>query len=123
MKPKLKIWHMLLLILLLLFFFRSSFIYNIILLLISFSRILTINPSLAIQQLNINLIDNFISLFLISCAPIILYFFKNKINFLFYKLGFTESILVIIITFTLISPIAAPAQFNFQHNVSVSKLL
>jgi peptide/nickel transport system permease protein len=42
---------------------------------------------------------------------------------LFYKAGFTNSVLTILIIFTFLAPIAAPSQFDFQNNISISKLL
>lgn len=123
MKPKFQIWHLLVLILLLIVILRLNFIYNLILLLITFIQLSINNPSLAIQQLNLNLIDYFASLLFLICVPVILYFKKNKVKFLFFKSGFTDSILTILVIFTFISPIAAPSQFDLQHNISVSKLL
>ena len=123
MKTKFKIWHLLVLTLLLVIILRFNFIYNLILLLISFIQLLINNPDLAVQQLNLNLLDYFASLSFLIAAPLILFYKKNKIRFLFYKAGFTDSILTMLVIFTVIAPVAAPSQFDFQHNISISKLL
>jgi len=102
---------------------RYGFIYDIIILLVAFIKLAINNFDLAIQQLSLNIFDYFASLFILICVPVILYWKKDKIKILFYKAGFTNSILTILIIFTFLAPIAAPSQFDFQNNISISKLL
>ena len=123
MRNNFKIWHLLILVLIIILLFRYDFIFNLILLFISYIKLIGNNSGLMVEQLSLNLIDNFVSLFIIVCLPIILFWERKKLNFLFYKAGFTNSVLSVLIIFTFLAPVAAPSQFDFQYNISVSKLL
>jgi len=123
MNNKIKIWHLLILILLIILLKRYDFICDLILLFIYYVKLINNNSALMITQLGPTLIDNFTSAFLIICVPIIFYWKRKKLKFLFYKAGITNSVLSVLIIFTFLAPIVAPSQFDFQYNISVSKLL
>lgn len=122
MNNRFKIWHLLILILILILFLRYSFIYELLILLFYYFALINNNAGLMASQLSINLIDNFTSLFIITGVPLVLFWKRNKLKFLFYEAGFTNSVLTVLIVFTFLAPIAAPSQFDFQYNISVSKL-
>jgi len=123
MKINFKIWHVLVLILLLISLLRYDFIYDLLLLLISFVNLVMNDFDLAVNQLGLNLIDNIVSLILIVCVPAVLLWKRKKLKLLYYQAGFTNSILCCLIIFTFLAPLVTPSQFDFQYNISVSKLL
>ena len=123
MNGKFKIGHLLLLIFIALLILRYDFIFDLILLFISYLKLIGSDSGIMFKLLSLNLIDNFISLFIIILVPIILYLKRNKFKFLFQKAGLTNSTLAVLLTFTFLAPVAAPSQFDFQYNISVSKLL
>ncbi len=123
MKSKFKIWHLLVLILFAIILLRYGFIYNVLILFIYFMELALNSSELAIQQLNINLLDYFTSLIFLLCLPILLYCKKNKLKLLFLNAGFSDSVLIILICFTFLAPVITPSQYETQHNISLSKLL
>ena len=123
MNNKFKIWHLLLIIWLLILFLRSEFIFDLILFFIYYVKLINGHPALMAAQMNITLIDNLISLFAITFLPFIFCLRRKKLKFLYYRAGFTSSVLSVLIIFTFLAPIAAPSQYDLQYNISVSKLL
>ncbi len=123
MKKKFKILHLLALMLLLIVLVRYRFIYDIILLQIFLIKLAFSNPDIAFNQLSINLLDYFASLFIIVSVPVVLFLKRDKLNFLQAEAGLTNSILTGLIIFTFLAPVIAPAQYDMQYNISVSKLL
>ena len=123
MIAKIKIWHFILLIITIIIVFRFSYIVDLLNIFIVLTRYLFVNTEIVYTQLNLSVIDNIISLFLIVLLPILL-FSSNKIKgLLSQQLKISNSILVFLAICFLFAPIITKQHPDFQKNISVTKLL
>jgi len=123
MKNKLQIWHILIVIFLLVISFNLTYIYDLILLQIYFVKLALYDSSRAFQQLNLTLLEYLFPLIILLLLPLILFGKRKTIRFIYNAATITDTIIILLITLTVLTPIVAPAPYNFQHNISVSKLL
>lgn len=103
--------------------FRIGFIIDLIQFFISFFVLLLDKPDIAVHQIDLTAIDYLFSLFIILILPLILVIKRNTFPFLFKEAKFTDSVLIMLLVFTFLAPVAAPSHYEFQYNIAVSKLL
>ncbi len=123
MKSGLKIWHIILTLCLFILVIRIDLVYNSYLLLLKYISTIFTNPNFAISQLNLDLIDPFVSAILIVAIPVFVLLRKQKIKYFQHKIRFAESF-VILISFTFVfAPLITNFNPDFQKDIGVTKLL
>lgn len=122
MRFKLRTWHFIIGLCLLLIIIRFNLLINTFLLLIEFVKLLFTDPSFAISQFNLSLMDAFISL-LVVVIPIFIFYKRKKLQLCLNKVDFTSAAVIILLSFFLFAPLVATTNPEFQKNISVTKLL
>jgi len=120
---RIKIWHFILLIITIIIVFRFSYIVDLLNIFIVLTRYLFVNTEIVYTQLNLSVIDNMISLFLIVLLPILLFSSSKIKGLLSQQLKISNSILVLLAICFLFAPIITKQHPDFQKNISVTKLL
>ena len=123
MHIKIKIWHFVLVLSVIIIIVRFNLLLNTFLLFIKLIKLFVTKPSLAFQQLNLSMLDSFVSFFLILIIPIFSFIKRKKIGALFNTINFTSFIIIILVFFFCLAPLIANSNPNFQKNLSVTKLL
>ncbi len=123
MHIKIKIWHFVLVLSVIIIIVRFNLLLNTFLLFIKLIKLFVTKPSLAFQQLNLSMLDSFVSFFLILIIPIFSFIKRKKIGALFNTINFTSFIIIILMFFFCLAPLIANSNPNFQKNLSVTKLL
>lgn len=123
MIARIKIWHFILLIITIIIVFRFSYIVDLLNIFIVLTRYLFVNTEIVYTQLNLSVIDNMISLFLIVLLPILLFSSSKIIGLLSQQLKISNSILVLLAICFIFAPIITKQHPDFQKNISVTKLL
>lgn len=123
MKVKLKIWHLFITFCITLIIVRFLTIIKIFLLFFSYIILLLTDFSSAINQLNFELIDYFVSGVLIILLPIIIFFrFKNRKIFQ-SELDFSSLVIGTLFLIFIFSPLISNSHPDFQKNIGLTKLL
>jgi len=123
MKFKIKIWHLLFVIWILFLFFRFNELTDIYNLLFSWINLLNNNSDAAISQLNFDLADVFLSGLLYIIIPLLLFFLRSRINFLYDELTFASFVLTILLISFLFAPLITNRHPDFYGNIGMTKLL
>lgn len=123
MKFKLKLLHILLFFWILIAALRFDFLIQIFEVLVSYIKLLFSNSNFAIKQFDFNLFDYFFSFFLISLLPFIIYFSKRIKILLAAKISALTIILIIILVFTVFSPLVVAFNPDIHNTIRVTKLL
>jgi peptide/nickel transport system permease protein len=123
MKLKLKIWHLLVTFCIILIIARFITITKIFALLFSYTTVLFTDYSNAINHLDFELIDYFVSGILVIALPLIIFFrFKDR-KFLQSKLDFSSFVIGILFLIFIFSPIISQSHPDFQKDIGLTKLL
>ncbi len=123
MKVKLKIWHLFITFCITLIIVRFLTIIKIFSLFFSYIILLVTDFSIAINQLNFELIDYFVSGVLVIFLPLIIFFrFKNRKIFQ-SKLDFSSLVISTLILVFIFSPLISRSHPDFQKNIGLTKLL
>jgi len=120
---KIKIWHFTLLIITIIIVLRFSYIVDLLNIFIVSTKYFFVNTEIIYTQLNLSVIDNIISLFLIVLLPILLFSSSKIKGLLSQQLKISNSILVLLAICFLFAPIITKQHPDFQKNISVTKLL
>lgn len=123
MKYKIKVWHYFVFLCLALIVIRILAIWGVLSLLLSHIILAFDDFRSAVNQLNFNLLDNYLSAILLLLLPTIVFLnFKHKKIFQ-AKLDFSAFVLASLIFMFIFSPLITYIHPEFQKNVSVTKLL
>ncbi len=123
MKFKLKLLHILLFFWILIVALRFDFLIQIFEVFVSYIKLLFSNSNFAIKQFDFNLFDYFFSFILISFLPFIIYFSKRIKILLTAKISALTVILIIILVFTVFSPLVVTFNPDIHNTIRVTKLL
>ncbi len=123
MNKHVKIWHLLLLLLLALILVRASLIYESINLFVNFFFLLFNDFTWAINQINLQLADYFISTITIILLPVLIIFARKKISFFQIRVNFPSGAITVLIFIFIYAPLITDANPDFQKNIGVTKLL
>jgi len=123
MKLKLKIWHLLVTFCIILIIVRFITITKIFALQFSYTTVLFTDYSNAINHLDFELIDYFVSGILVIALPLIIFFrFKDR-KFLQSKLDFSSFVIGILFLIFIFSPLISQSHPDFQKDIGLTKLL
>jgi peptide/nickel transport system permease protein len=122
-KPGIKIWHLLAVIWVFLIVLRIDLLSGIYSLLLSFVILLFSDFSSATLQLNFALADVFLSGIVMIIIPLIFYFYRRKIRFIYSALTFSNSMLILLAICFLLAPLVTDRNPDFHKNIAVTKLL
>lgn len=123
MKSGLKIWHFLIFTWLVLLLARFDQLISIYALMFDFVILLVSDFRSAISQLSFDLVDVFLSGVLFIAVPLVLFAFRKKLKFIYTKLTFSYSILLLLIICFLCAPLVTNRNPEFQKDIAVTKLL
>src|SRR5690606_1297705 len=122
MLKRYKLWHLILFFTAVIILGNISFLINISKLFFHFIILLTENFETASAQINLSLIDHFISLLLIILIPLII-IIKRKSDFLQKNLSFSIFIVSFLMIIFLFAPLLTQFHPDFQKDLRVTKLL
>ena len=123
MKFNLKIWHLFIAFCITLIIIRFLFIIKIISLFFSYVILLVTDFSNAVNQLNFDLIDHFVSGALIIILPLVIFFKVKDMKIFQSKLDFSSLVIVTLILVFIFSPLISYTHPDFQKNIGITKLL
>ena len=123
MATKIKIWHFIFLIIAIIIVVRFSYVVDLLNICIVLTKYLFVNTEIVYTQLNLYVIDNLISLFLIVLLPVLLFSSNRVRGLLSQQLKISNSILVLLAVCFLFAPVITKQHPDFQKNISVTKLL
>ncbi len=103
--------------------FRIELLYNLIILSQQYFLLLINNFQGAIQLLNLQLLDVFISVILYILIPVLLFIFRTKIKCLYVSLNFSSAVLLILLLAFVFAPIITDDNPEFQKDLRMTKLL
>ncbi len=115
--------HLIIFILLVIIFLRFSHLSEIAVLLFTVVISLFKSNSEALSLLNFSLADNFLSFILILVLLVYLVTAGRKQSILTKKLSLTSSVLILLFTFFIFSPVVSTCDPDFQDNIGITKLL
>lgn len=110
-------------LLILILVFRYDVVFNSILLLFFFIKLLFTDYSIAAGQFNFNLFDYFISALLIILIPLVIILKRNSFRFLKSGVSLTSITVILLFIFYVFAPLITTSNPEFQKNISVTKLL
>ncbi len=122
MNLQIKNRHFILLILLAIIVLRFSRLSEIAVLFFTFITSLFKSSSQALSLFSLSLADNFLSLILIIVLIIFLAA-AGKLPVLNRKLNLTSSVIILLLTFFIFSPVVSTSNPDFQGNIGITKLL
>ncbi|RPI75787.1 MAG: ABC transporter permease [Ignavibacteriales bacterium] len=123
MKIKLKIWQCLFLLWLIILIVRFEQLINIYKLIFSWFILIIDDSKAALAQVNFDLADIFISGLLFILFPLIFFFFKKKLLFLFSRVSFASIVLILLVISFLFAPLITNRNPEFYKNIGMTKLL
>ncbi len=123
MNFQLKNRHLIIFILLVIIILRFSRLSEIAVLLYSFVISIFTSSSQALSLLNFSLADNFLSFILIFVLLGYLLAAGRKNSILNKKPGLTSSVIILLLTFFIFSPVVSTCDPDFQGNIGITKLL
>jgi len=120
---KIRIKHILILFWLLILIFRAEVLLNFVVLSAKYFLLFFTNFSEAFQFLDLSLIDPIVSISLFVLIPLVLIFFKKKLNFVKAEINFPVIVLLILFLAFFFTPIITNENPDFQKDLKVTKLL
>ena len=115
--------HLIIFIMLAIIILRYSRLSDIASLLFSFVNSLFKSSSQTLSVSGLSLADNFVSLILIIALLIFLSAAGRKLTVLNKKLNLTSSVIILLLTFFVFSPVVSTCDPDFQGDIGVTKLL
>ncbi len=115
--------HFMLFVLLAIIILRYSRLYDIAVLLFSFVTSLFKSNSQTPLLFSLSLADNFISVILIFALLIYLAAAGKRLPVLNRKLNLTSSVIILLLTFFIFSPVVSTSDPDYQGNIGITKLL
>lgn len=123
MLNKIKIWHFLLFLFVGVAIVKSALIIKLSILWYNYFNLFITDFNIALNQFHSGMLDYIVSIKLFYALPLFLLIFRKRLSFLKLKLSLPIAILILLLAFTIYAPIISNADPQFQHNISVSKLL
>jgi len=120
---KIRIKHILIFFWLLILIFRAEVLLNFAILWTKYLALFFTNFNEAIQFLDLSLIDPIVSISLLVLMPLVLIFFKKKLNFVKAETNFPVIVLLILFLAFFFAPIITNENPDFQKDLKVTKLL
>lgn len=120
---KFKFIHLLLFSWLLIIVLRFGFLIQIFDVLVNYIKLLFSNSSFAIKQFDFQLFDHFFSLILITLFPFIIYLSRKIRKFLNTRISALSVLLLVILVFTVFSPLIVTFNPDAHNTIRVTKLL
>lgn len=123
MKFNLKLWHLFITFCITLIIIRFLTIVKLFSLFFSYIILLLTDFSSALNQLNFELIDYFVSGVLIILLPIIIFFRFKNLKIFQGKLNFSSLVIGTLFLIFIFSPLISNSHPDFQKNIGLTKLL
>ena len=123
MKFQLRVWHSLCLFWILLLVFRMELLHNLLVLWKEYFLLLINNFGVAVEHLDLDLLDVLISINLFILLPIVLFLFRKKFNWLSGSINFSSMIILLLFLAFVFAPIITDENPEFQKDLRVTKLL
>jgi len=120
---KIKIRHILFLFWLLILIFRFELLLDFAVLTGKYIFLLFTDFNQAIQLLDFSLIDAVLSVALFTCIPIILFFYRKKLDWLQSVINFPALVLILLFLAFCFAPLITNENPDFQKDLKATKLL